>query len=401
MGTRWRKATTGAVLLALVVSAFEGTVVTTAMPTIARDLGAGAWYAWVFGAFLVTSTIGVLVCGRLADAYGRKPVFAVGMGLFLLGSALCGFAPSIGALVAFRAIQGLGAGAVHPIAMVITGDIYTVVERVKIQGLLTGTWGIANLVGPLLGGFLATHLGWRWVFFVNVPPGILALAMLWSSYEDPPKSVGSERVRLLSRLVSPELLRDGIVRTGLVTSLAGGALINTALAYIPPFVEHDAKGTTYQSGQALIALLLGWALGSAFGVRVLVKRGMHASVGGGFALATIGFAIVAVLVGLHAPIHWLLPALFLTGMGLGPALSTSMVAPQARARWSERGMLTSVIFAMRTLGGAMLVWALGGQLSGGARFITMGVLCACATVVGLSAPREEEGGASYPSIASK
>src|SRR5436190_7223986 len=90
MGTRWRKATTGAVLLALVVSAFEGTVVTTAMPTIARDLGGGPWYAWVFTAFLITSTLGVLVCGRLADAFGRRPVFAIGMGLFLVGSALCG-----------------------------------------------------------------------------------------------------------------------------------------------------------------------------------------------------------------------------------------------------------------------------------------------------------------------
>jgi len=396
MGTRWRQATTGAVLLALVVSAFEGTVVTTAMPTIARSLGSsgeGGWYAWVFTAFLITSTLGVLVCGRLADAFGRRPVFAIGMGLFLLGSALCGAAPSIGALVVFRAIQGLGAGAVHPIAMVITGDIYTMRERIKIQGILTGTWGVANLIGPLLGGWIATHIGWRWVFYVNVPPGLLALAMLWTSYSDPPG-----RVKLLSRLVSPELLRDGIVRTGLVTSLAGGALINTALAYIPPFVEHESKGTPFQSGQALIALLLGWALGSAFGVRVLVKRGMHASVGGGFALATIGLTSVAILIGCHAPLRWMLPALFLTGMGLGPALSTSMVAPQARARWLERGMLTSIIYAMRSLGGAMLVWALGGQLSGGARFTTLAALCACAAAVGMRAPRgdasESEGSAA-------
>jgi MFS family permease len=386
MGTRWRRATTGAVLLALVVSAFEGTVVTTAMPTIARELGGGSWYAWVFTSFLIASTVGVLVCGRLADAFGRRPVFAAGMGLFLVGSALCGAAPSIGALVFFRAIQGLGAGAVHPIAMVITGDIYTVRERISVQGLLTGTWGLANLIGPLLGGWIATHVGWRWVFYVNLPPGLFALGLLWTSYSDPPG-----RVKLLSRLISSELLRDGIVRTGLMTSLAGGALINTALAYVPPFVEHESHRTAFESGQALIALLLGWALGSAFGVRVLVRRGMHASVGGGFVIATVGFSAVSLLVGVHAPFRWLLPALFLTGMGLGPALSTSMVGPQARASWSERGMLTSIIYAMRTLGGAALMWLLGGQLSGETRFVTMAVLCAAAAVIGVRAPREEQG----------
>jgi MFS family permease len=371
------------VLLALVVSAFEGTVVTTAMPTIARELGGGPWYAWVFASFLITSTFGVLVCGRLADTYGRRPVFAIGMGLFLIGSVLCGLAPSIGALVAFRAIQGFGAGAVHPIAMVITGDIYTMRERVGVQGFLTGTWGLANLIGPLLGGWIATHIGWRWVFYVNVAPGILSLVLLWTSYSDPPG-----RVKLFSRLVSPELLRDGVVRTGLVASLAGGALINAALAYIPPFVEHEAHGTPLASGAALIALLLGWAVGSTFGVRVFVRHGMHASVGGGFAIATVGFTAVAILVAIGAPVSWSMPPLFVTGMGLGPALSTSMVGPQARAAWSERGMLTSIIYAMRTLGGAVLVWALGANLSGGSRFAAMAAVCAIGTVVGMRAPRD-------------
>lgn len=381
MPSRLRRATTGAVLLALVVSAFEGTVVTTAMPTIARELGGSSWYAWVFAAFLITSTIGVLVCGRLADAFGRRPVFAVGMGLFLIGSALCGAAPTIGTLVAFRAIQGLGAGAVHPIAMVITGDIYTVEERVNVQALFTGTWGLANMIGPLLGGFIASHLGWRWVFYVNVPPGIFALALVWISYVDPPA-----RAKLFARIISPAILRDGIVRTGLVTSLAGGALVNAALAYLPPFMEHDRGATPLASGAALIALLVGWSAGSTFGVRIYVRRGMSASVGGGFTLATFGFSLLALLVAFRAPIGWIVLALFVTGTGLGPALSTSMVGPQARAPWKERGMLTSILFGMRTLGGAILVWALGAQLPSLTRFTVMAVLCAIGGVIGIRAP---------------
>src|SRR5207245_4411128 len=139
----------------------------------------------------------------------------------------------------------------------------------------------------------------------------LALALRWTSYSDPPG-----RVKLWSRLISPEILRDGIVRTGLLTSLAGGALINAALAYVPPFIEHEAHATPLASGSALVALLIGWAVGSTFGIRVFVRRGMHASVGGGFAIGTLGFTLVAVLVAMHAPIAWLMPALFLTGTGL-------------------------------------------------------------------------------------
>lgn len=380
MPSRLRRATTGAVLLALVVSAFEGTVVTTAMPTIVRELGGSAMYSWVFAAFLITGTIGVLVCGRLADVFGRRPVFAVGMGLFLIGSALCGAAPSIGALVAFRAIQGLGAGAVHPMAMVITGDIYTVEERANVQGYLTGVWGLANLIGPLLGGFIATHLGWRWVFYVNVPPGIFSLALVWFSYVDPPA-----RGKLFARLVSPELLRDGIVRTGLFTNLAGGALVNAALAYLPPFMEHDRGATPVMSGAALIALLVGWSIGSTFGVRLYVRRGMQASVGGGFVLATFGFTLLAILVAMKAAIPFIALSLFITGIGLGPGVSTSMVGPQARAPWKERGMLTSILFGMRMLGGALFVWQLG-SLSSLPRFWIMAVLCAIGAIVGIRAP---------------
>ncbi len=167
-----RRLVTVAVLLALVVAAFEGTVVTGAMPTIVAELGGLEIYSWVFSAFLVASMIGILACGKLADAYGRRPVFIAGMGLFLAGSALSGAARSIDALIAFRVIQGLGAGAIQPIAMTISADLYTLRERVRVQTLFTAAWGSANALGPLIGGWIVIHASWRWVFLVNVPVGV-------------------------------------------------------------------------------------------------------------------------------------------------------------------------------------------------------------------------------------
>src|ERR1700689_4426682 len=185
MGLGRRRVATAAVLTGLVVAAFEGTVVTPAMPTIVRDLGGMSAYASVFSVFLVASTVAVLVCGKLADALGRLPVFVAGMARFLVGSAACGPATTFGALVAFRVVQGLGAGALQPIAMTISADIYTLEERARIQGGLTGAWGAASIVGPIIGGWIVLHASWRWVFLVNVPVGVLSAVLLLASYRDP------------------------------------------------------------------------------------------------------------------------------------------------------------------------------------------------------------------------
>jgi MFS family permease len=428
---------TGAILCGLVVAAFEGTVVTSAMPTIARELGGMEAYSWVFSAFLLASTIGVLACGKLADAYGRRPVFIGGMLLFLLGSALCGVSSSFGELVAFRVVQGLGAGAIQPIAMTMSADLYTLEERARIQAVFTSAWGIANVVGPVIGGFLVVHLSWRWVFLVNVPVGAVAIALLLPSYRDPPRQatgptgIGSavfagivcslalivlepNALPLLWRaplavlavvsgiafvvrerhavpqLVPARLLSNDVVRAGLAGGVFTGAMLYLCAAYVPLWMTTHAHLDAIASGAALVPLLAGWAFGSSFGVRVLVRHGMRASVAGGFGIALVGALSLAVVAAEDLPVKWAYFALAILGVGMGPAASTSLVASQSAAPWHQRGVVTSAVYANRMLGGAVAVAAFGASdAAGAARFAGIAaVALAAAVTTALLAPRD-------------
>src|SRR5436853_1455740 len=177
--TRQTKALiTIALMLGMALTALDVTIVGTAMPSIVGKLGGITLYSWVFSAYLLTSTTTVPIYGKLADLYGRKPMFLFGTALFLLGSVACGSAQTMVQLIVFRAIQGLGAGAVMPIVLTIIGDIFALEERARVQGLFSGVWGISSVVGPALGGIIVDHFSWRWVFFINVPFGILSCILL-------------------------------------------------------------------------------------------------------------------------------------------------------------------------------------------------------------------------------
>ena len=172
----------GPILISLMLGtslvALDSTIVATAVPSIVGDLGGFSQFPWLFSVYLLAQAVSVPVYGKLADLFGRKPIMLFGIGLFLLGSILCGFAWSMPALIAFRAVQGLGAGAVQPMSITIAGDIYTLAERAKAQGYLASVWAISAVVGPTLGGLFAQYLTWRWIFFVNIPLCALAAWML-------------------------------------------------------------------------------------------------------------------------------------------------------------------------------------------------------------------------------
>ncbi|WP_338029463.1 MFS transporter [Gracilibacillus halophilus] len=164
-----------ALILSMFMAAVEGTIVATAMPNIVADLGGFSLYSWVFSSFLLMQAVTTMIYGKLADLYGRKPVFITGVVIFLIGSLLCGMAPTMGTLVIFRLIQGLGAGAIHPIVTTIVGDLYTVEERAKIQGYLSSVWGISSVIGPLLGGIIVQYIDWAWIFWMNIPIGVIGI----------------------------------------------------------------------------------------------------------------------------------------------------------------------------------------------------------------------------------
>src|SRR5215210_1568346 len=182
-GRRW--AVTAGVMTGMFLAALEATVVGTAMPTVIAVLGGLSHYSWVFSAYLITSTVTVQVWGKLSDLYGRRLFYQLGIAVFLLGSVLSGMSATMTQLIVFRAIQGLGAGALIPLGMTIIGDVYTVEERARMQAFFSGVWGLSSVIGPVVGGFITDQLSWRWVFYVNLPVGLAAALIMQFALKEP------------------------------------------------------------------------------------------------------------------------------------------------------------------------------------------------------------------------
>lgn len=184
-----------AIFMTTFMTAIEGTIVSTAMPTIVSDLDGLEIMNWVVSIFLLMTAVSTPLYGKLADSIGRKPVFLFGIALFVIGSSLCDLAQNMIELILFRVIQGLGSGAVQPVAITIIADLYTLQKRAKMLGLNSGFWGVASVIAPLLGGFIVQHLSWHWVFYINVPIGIIAF-LLVLVYLREPKHKSSSKLDL-------------------------------------------------------------------------------------------------------------------------------------------------------------------------------------------------------------
>src|SRR5438105_7036942 len=175
-----RRLITVALFVATFLVSLDASVVSTAMPTVIGQIGGIQLYAWVFSAYLLSSTVSMPIYGKLADLFGRKPVLLSGTALFLGGSMLCGQSQTMEQLIAFRLLQGLGAGGMLPITQTILGDIFPLEQRARITGLFSTVWGVSGLLGPAVGGFLTEHVSWRWVFYVNFPLCVLSMLLIWS-----------------------------------------------------------------------------------------------------------------------------------------------------------------------------------------------------------------------------
>jgi EmrB/QacA subfamily drug resistance transporter len=400
-------------MLALFMAAVEATVVSTAMPRIIGALGGFPLYSWVFSAFLLPQAITAILYGKLADLYGRRPVLVFGICLFLGGSIACGFAGSMPALILFRLIQGFGAGAILPIATTIAGDIYTQEERMKVQGYLSSVWGFAAIIGPLVGGIIVQTLSWRWIFWINVPFGVLTVIGLLAYHREEARHravkldiagaayftvsltallliviqgghqwawnsapiyalVGAFLAGLLlflwqenrapEPILSLSLWRQRLVAIcNAATMIAGMGIIGVS-ALIPTYVQGVMGDSAIVAGFSVTALSVAWSLASAvFGriARLVGGRGA-AQAGGLFCL--LGGVVFALL---HASGSAFFPGLgsFLFGFGMGLLTTTSTVMIQASVDWTKRGSATASNIFSRLLGSTLGVAILGGVLN--------------------------------------
>ncbi|WP_426753373.1 MDR family MFS transporter [Myxococcus sp. Y35] len=405
MRTTHRPLTTLALALSLFMAALEATVVSTAMPTVVGELGGIQHYAWVFTAYMLSSTITVPIYGKLADLYGRKPVLLFGIGLFLVGSIASGLSTSMAMLIVFRTIQGLGAGAMQPVALTIIGDLYTLEERAKVQGAFSAVWGVAGLIGPITGGFIVKYLTWHWVFFINVPVGVGCVILLMRAFHEQvqrkPQQLDYMGAALLTAWVVALLV--GVQGVGMnlwglplaavllaafvaverkaaepiipmtifkvpaiVISSIAGALFSAAMfgatTYVPLFVQAVLRGTPTEAGGMITPMIVGWPLAALVAGRLLLKTGFRPLIVGGLGLTVIGTSLMALLLGPQAP--KLLPevAMGLFGIGMGFASTALLIAVQTSVGWELRGVATASNMFFRTIGGAIGVGLMGGVM---------------------------------------
>jgi EmrB/QacA subfamily drug resistance transporter len=399
--TTHRPATVAALLLALFMAAMEMTVVSTAMPTVVAELGGAMHYAWVFTAYMLTTTVTVPIYGKLADLYGRKPVMLVAMALFLVGSMASGQARTMTQLIMFRAVQGIGAGGMQPMAMTVVGDIFKIEERARMQAVFGAVWAIAGLVGPLLGGVIVAMLSWRWVFYVNVPFGLVSVVVLtFSLVEDIEKREHRLDVAgalLLSAAVVALLLgTDGelpwlllpasVVLTGLflwvearakepllplslfgkrilatssaLSALAGGSMVGL-LTFVPLYAQGVLGASPTEAGSTIAATAVTWPFASAIAGRLIVKVGFRPIVRGGFFLIAVAAAGLTFAMGSGTSLSVLRIGAALFGIGMGVANTPLVIAVQTSVGFSQRGVATASTMFFRNIGGTVAVGTMG------------------------------------------
>src|SRR3954470_2498646 len=403
----------GPILLSLMLGtslvALDSTIIATAVPALVRDLGGFAQFPWLFSIYVLAQAASTPIYGRLADVFGRKPLMLFGIALFLVGSILCGVAWSMPALIAFRAIQGLGAGAVQPMSITIAGDIYTVRERAKVQGYLASVWGISSVVGPLLGGIFSDLVSWRWIFFLNIPLCLIAAALLvrnfrekaqrskqridyvgagllasgtallilglleggqgWAWISTPSLAVFGAAVLLLVAFVLVErrveqpilplwVLRRRVILASSVASLLVGAIVLGLSSYVPTYGQVVLGATAILAGFALAALTIGWPIAASVAGALYLRWGFRATAVIGAVFVLTGTSLM-LLLGLSSQLWEVALFCAIVGFGMGWVTAPTLVAAQSSVDWNERGVVTSTNLFARSIGSAVGVAVFG------------------------------------------
>lgn len=401
------------IILAMFMAAIEGTIVATAIPSIVADLGGFSLFSWVFSSFLLAQAVTIPIYGKLADLYGRKPVFTFGVLVFLIGSLLCGFAKTMNMLIFFRLIQGLGAGAVQPIATTIVGDIFTMTERARIQGYISSVWGISSILGPGLGAFFVQYVRWSWIFWVNIPIGVCAICGIWffmgetvHKQEHKIDYIGSALIfisisalmivfiqagtvwpwssapvllllglflvgsylfirqeKLAPEPIMPlEIWSDSLIVVSNLATLTTGVVLIGVSSFLPTYIQGVMGKSPITSGFALAFMSMGWIVGATVAAKAMFKYGFRriAVVGGIWILVGSVFFIT-----LSPERGWVWAGVgsLLIGFGMGLARTVFIVGIQNSVKWEMRGVVTASNMFMNILGNAMGAAVLGGILN--------------------------------------
>jgi len=398
---------TAGIMLSLFLASMESTVVATAMPTIVGQLGGLEHYSWVFSAYMLTSTTTVPLYGKLSDLYGRRKLYVLAMALFLMGCIASGQATTMTQLILARGLQGVGAGGIMPLAFILIGEIFSLEQRARMQGLFSGVWGVSSIVGPLLGGFLVDQLSWRWVFYVNIIPGLLAAGLVAFAWRDQIHSharpvvdyagaallTGSVVSLLLglmnetsssvilvvtaialfiallwveSRATDPilplHLFRERLFAVSITHGVLTGWAMFGSISFIPLFVQSVLGTSATQAGITIAPMLLGWVVASIIGTRLLLKVGYRRLAIIGTASLTVGAFFMSRV---DANISQTLMMVFVTlmGIGMGFSIPPFLIAVQTTVERRYLGTATSTMQFSRSIGGTLGVSVMGAALS--------------------------------------
>jgi len=393
----------------------DASIVATAVPTVVASLGGFTRFPWVFSAYLLAMAVTIPLYGKLADHYGRKRLLLIGSSIFLAGSAAAGFAWNMTSLILFRALQGIGAGALRPLTVTIAGDIYTVEERAKVQGLISSVWGISAVLGPLFGGLFTQFVSWRWIFFVNIPIGIAAMMMIWAHFHEKvvmrpvrtdyagalllvlgmgaivftllqagnawpwasAKTVAAGTSGLLlmilfvfreRRAANPVfplwVFRERPLAGAVLATLMTGLITFGVSAYVPTFAQSVYGASPIIAGGILGLMSISWPIAASYSGRLYLKIGYRdtALIG---AVLVIAAAIVLSAVAETGALLLLAVGTVGIGAGLGLVTTPLIVGAQSIVDWGRRGVVTGAVTFGQMLGGTLSTAIFGSVFNSG------------------------------------